>query len=82
MRITIESTTKIVTVNGVPARVWEGTTEAGAAVICFITRVASPRPEGMPVDEWAARCRELDVALSETRAPSAESQSFSSRLIL
>ena len=44
MKLTIESTTKLVEiqVNGasVPARIWEGHTASGIPVHCFITRVA------------------------------------------
>lgn len=40
MRITIESTTKTVTLNDVPARIWEGTTASGIPVHCYITRIA------------------------------------------
>ena len=29
MKITIENTDKIVTLNGVPARIWEGKTDSG-----------------------------------------------------
>ena len=39
MRITIETTTKVVEVDGVPARIWEGQTESGIPVHCMITRV-------------------------------------------
>lgn len=45
MIITVESTTKTVTINGVPARVWEGRTESGIPVHCFITRIAVARTE-------------------------------------
>ncbi|MGH9249011.1 MAG: hypothetical protein ACRD0W_05785 [Acidimicrobiales bacterium] len=40
MRLTLESTTKLIEINGVPARVWEGATESGIAVFAFVTRVA------------------------------------------
>jgi hypothetical protein len=44
MKITLESTDKIVTLvdgdNELPARVWEGTTANGIPVHCFITRLA------------------------------------------
>ena len=40
MRIQLESTDKIVTLNGVPARIWEGVTESGIEIHAFITRVA------------------------------------------
>lgn len=42
MKLTIESTTRVITVNGVPARVWEGKSEDGIPVYCAITRVAVP----------------------------------------
>jgi len=48
LKITVESTREIVTVNGVPARVWHGTAESGAPVIIFVTRIGveeSARPE-------------------------------------
>lgn len=40
MKITIESTTKIVDLNGVPARIWEGETESGIKCHCYVTRIA------------------------------------------
>jgi hypothetical protein len=40
MKITIRSTTKIVEVNGVPARIWEGVTSTGVPIHCLITRIA------------------------------------------
>lgn len=40
MKITIESTSKIVQVNGIDCRLWEGFTEGGVAVVALIPRVA------------------------------------------
>ena len=44
MKITIESTAKVVTLEfgscSVPARVWQGQTESGIPVQAFITRIA------------------------------------------
>jgi hypothetical protein len=44
MKITIESTSKIVTLfaddAAVPARVWQGETESGIPVQVFVTRIA------------------------------------------
>ena len=52
MKITIESTTKIVThvVNGseVHARVWQGETERGVPVQAFITLIAPEVPKDDP----------------------------------
>jgi hypothetical protein len=38
--VTLRSTTQTTTLNGVPARIWEGTTAAGVPMVAFITRVA------------------------------------------
>lgn len=40
MKITLESTDRVVEVNGVSARVWEGRTERGIAVTAIIPRIA------------------------------------------
>lgn len=40
MKIILENTSKIVEVNGVPGRIWEGKTGNGIAVSCVITRIA------------------------------------------
>lgn len=40
MKITIESTTKIVQMDGTDMRVWEGRTESGIPVHCYIARIA------------------------------------------
>jgi hypothetical protein len=45
MKVTIESTTKIVQLNGVPARIWMGTTESGIKMHAFIARVAIGKDE-------------------------------------
>jgi len=47
MKITVESTSKVVTLNGVPARIWQGTTESGIAVHCFITRIAADKDDDL-----------------------------------
>lgn len=76
MKITVESTTKVVTLNGVPARIWEGTTESGHRVHCFVTRIACD------VDNAAARA-EFDAELQECRVPSADvERAYPLRMIL
>jgi hypothetical protein len=74
MKITIESTTKLVAINGVPARIWEGHTEAGVPLHCYITRL------GIEKEDAAAFERESD--LEEHRAPSPEVEAIPLRLIL
>lgn len=81
MKITIESTSKLVelqTESGavVPARVWEGHTEQGIPVHCYITRIAIGENEPAEVHERFKR------ELQEQRTPSAAIQAIPLRLIL
>lgn len=74
MKITIENTSKVVQVNGVPARVWEGQTDTGIPVYCLVTRIAVHNSQD---------CSQFERELQEQRAPSAEvSEVFPARLIL
>lgn len=74
MKITIESTSKIVELNGnTPARVWEGTTESGIPVHCFIARVAVQEDQN---------CSQFERELQEQRAPSAVVEAIPLRMIL
>lgn len=63
MKITIESTTQVVKVNGVDCRVWEGTTERGVSVYALIPRVAAKAGDD---------CSEFEAELKEHAAPSAD----------
>jgi hypothetical protein len=80
MNITIHPTSKIVDLQSeggtVPARVWEGTTDTGIPVHCFITRIAPT----IPVHD--SRQKEFQDALQEVEAPSAGVVSYPLRLIL
>jgi hypothetical protein len=73
MRITLESTTKVVEVNGVPARIWEGATETGIPIHAYITRVAVEEEQNQEAFE-----RQLQAH----RAPSPAVQAISLRLVL
>ena len=73
MNIQIHSTEKIVELNGVPARVWEGVTESGIPVHCFITRIAVSKDQDTT---------QFEAELQEHAAPSAEIQSYPLRLII
>lgn len=73
MKIQIESTEKIVQVNGVPARIWEGHTESGIPVHCYVTRIAVAKEEDTS---------EFERELQSHRAPSVEVQAIPLRLIL
>ncbi len=73
MKITIENTTKVVELNGVPARIWEGHTDSGIPVHCYITRVAVK--EGLD-------CTQFERELAAQRKPSAAIEAIPLRLIL
>lgn len=42
MKVTIEPTDEIVMTDGVPCRVWDGTTERGTKVLVFVRAIAVP----------------------------------------
>lgn len=73
MKVTIESTTKIVEASGVQCRVWEGTTASGIKVQCLIPRIAA-----LATDDLA----EFERELTECKPPSAATSAFPMRMIL
>ena len=75
MKITIESTSHITTLNGVPARIWEGVTETGVRVHCYVTRIAVPNDHPAEQERFA---RELQ----EHKAPSPEVAAIPLRMVL
>lgn len=74
MRITVESTDRIVTLNGIPARIWEGETDSGIKLHCFITRIGINKNEH--------RLEEFEQELQETKSPSPEMKVYPTSLIL
>lgn len=74
MKITVENTTKIVTLNGVPARIWEPFTESGIKCHCYITRIAIAKDK--------PRSEEFERELNEQKAPSAETGAIPIRMVL
>lgn len=74
MKMTVESTTRIVHVNGVPARIWQGTTEDGVAVVVAVTRLAVAK---------AADAHEFERDLVEHAPPGVDAvQAFPLRMVL
>jgi len=73
VKIAIESTTKIVHLNGVPARIWEGQTDSGIPIHCFITRVAVHND----LDHT-----QFERELQEQRKPSTDVEALPLRMIL
>ena len=76
MKVTIESTTKIVRLNGVEARIWEGQTDGGIRVHAYVTRVA------VAAEEAPSVFRQFEAELRECRPPSAEVRFIPFDLIL
>lgn len=73
MKIIIESTTKIVELNGVPARIWEGQTDTGIPVHCFVTRIA------VALDQDHAQ---FEIELQECKPPRPELKAYDLRYFL
>jgi len=78
MKVTLESTSKVVDIRfpsgvDVPARVWEGKTDTGIPVHCFITRVAVGRNEDQS---------QFETELLECREPSPDVAAIPMRFIL
>jgi len=74
MRITVESTTRTCFLNGVECRLWEGATERGQRVHCFIALVGADK---------SCDLSEFERDLKERRPPSAElAETVPARMIL
>jgi hypothetical protein len=67
MQVQLTSTTKIVKLNGVPARIWEGHTAAGVPCHAYVTRIA------VHEDQDAT---EFERELQEHSPPSADVQAI------
>ncbi len=84
MKAKIESTTKIVMLviggHDVPARVWQGETESGIPVQCFITRIAPEISKSDPkIDELTV---EFERELKRTADPRPTVASIPLRMII
>ena len=74
MKVSLESTTKIVELNGMPARIWEGETDSGIKVHAFITRIAALITENLA---------QFEAELKECSPPSnGDVRAYPMRLIL
>ncbi len=73
MQVQLESTEKVVTLNGVPARIWEGHTAAGVRCHAYVTRIAVSDSDDVS---------QFERELQEHRAPSAEIAAIPLRLVL
>jgi hypothetical protein len=73
MKITIESTGRIVNLEGIDCRLWEGTTERGVKIECLIPRVAARDDQDLS---------QFEAELKEQRAPSFRESAFPLRMLL
>lgn len=74
MEITITNTSKIIHINGIPTRIWEGQTKSGIKIHCYITRIA--------IDKNELRTKEFESELLEQKIPSIEIDNLPTRLII
>lgn len=74
MKLTLQSTTKIVNLNNIPCRVWEGETESGIKCHAFISRVA--------IDKNEPNTDEFVNELHECKPPTTSVNSLPLNLIL
>jgi hypothetical protein len=84
MKITIESTSKIVTLQRasgeVPARVWQGYTESGIPVQVFVTLISPEVPKSDP--DIDAKTAEFERDLKRVADPRPSIEAIPLRLIL
>lgn len=73
MKLIIEKTSKIVTLNGTPVRLWEGETESGIPVTAFVALVRVASDED---------CSQFERELLEQRAPSAAAEAIPHSLVI
>jgi hypothetical protein len=73
MTITVESTSKMVKVNGYECRQWEGTTARGVKIIVLIPRIAVRN--GQDVSQF-------ENELNEQSAPPRDTEAFPLRMVL
>lgn len=77
MKITIESTDKVVTVvhevRVLEARLWEGQTDSGIPVQCLVLRIAAPS---------SADQSQFMAELREQKPPTPEFQAFPLRMLI
>ena len=78
MNIKISNTSKVVTLNNVPARIWQGETDSGIKVVCFVTRVAVDTTQ----HNWKDYLSQFEKELQEQKAPSREIESFPLKMII
>lgn len=74
MKVQLRSTEKVITFNGLPARIWEGITESGIKCHAYITRIA--------IDKDEPRADEFSKELQEHEPPSTEIQAIPLRMII
>lgn len=73
MKIQMHSTTKIVELNGVPARIWKGVTEGGVECHVYVTRVSVDKENDVS---------EFEKELQEHSAPTPEIEAIPLRMII
>lgn len=73
MKMTIVSTDQITEINGVPARVWEGVTDSGVPLSCFVTRIAVDKDAGPEA------LQQFEAELQRHKPPTVERNAWPAR---
>ena len=74
MKAILNSTSKIVELNGIPARIWEGETDSGIKIHAFISRIA--------IDKNEPDKEQFEKELQQCNPPLEAIQSYTLKLIL
>jgi hypothetical protein len=75
MRIILDSTAKVIDLNGVPTRIWEGCSEDGVPVHAYVSLIS---PQTVFADELRAFDRDLEAS----PPPSPAADAIPARLVL
>jgi hypothetical protein len=67
MKATVENTSRIITVNGIPARLWKGVTESGVEFEMLVVRVAVSKDADTA--QFEAELRSMAPPLEESAYP-------------
>ena len=73
MKVILESTTRVVNLDGMPCRIWEGETSGGVKCHAYIPRIAAESDQDLS---------QFETELEEKRRPSPEVAAIPLRMLL
>jgi hypothetical protein len=69
MKVTLEPTTKLIALNGMPCWIWEGETEDGIRVHFYVSEIKDDKTQGRTA-EFEKQMREVQTRPKESQPPS------------